>query len=339
MNDVYVIAEAGVNHNGSWETSFEMIEVAKNAGADCIKFQAFDAEELVTKDAPKADYQQILKKESQYGMLKKLELSKEDFRKISNKCKLLKIDLLVTPFSEKWVKILCELGVKGFKISSGSINFLDLLTEVGKTGLPVILSTGMSTMEEIRRAINVLEKNGCGPLTLLHCVSLYPVPFEKINLFAMHALKEEFGFPVGFSDHSEILISDRVASLAVAAGAEVIERHFTLDRRMQGPDHKSSVNPCELGRYINAIRKVQIACGKKQKEISKEELKMKLVVRGSLVAKDDIKAGQIIFKSMLAEKRPGTGISPMEAHNIIGRQAIVNIKADDILKYEYFMEK
>ncbi len=323
-NVPYIIAEAGVNHNGSLQTAFEMIEVAYNAGADCIKFQAFSADELV-----------IRKEKSQYEMLSKLELSEEDFKKIFCRCINMQLDFLATPFSPKWVRILYGMGVKGFKISSGSITSLKLLKEIGETKLPVFLSTGMSKIEEIRNAVVVLKDHGCNYLYLLHCVSLYPTPIDKVNLFAMHTLKKEFNVPVGFSDHTTDTIS---GALAVAAGADIIEKHFTLDRGMEGPDHKISLVPSELREYISEARRAYVMCGQGGKDISSEELDMKKVVQSSLVARRLIKQGESISEEMLIEKRPATGISPMDLDKVIGKIVIRDIEKDEVLKYEYFKQ-
>jgi len=197
------------------------------------------------------------------------------------------------------------------------------------------LSTGMSNLEDIEKAVEILRINGCKDLSILHCVSLYPTPIEKVNLFSMHVLKEIFKVPVGFSDHT---IGTRVAPLAIAAGATILEKHFTINKTLDGPDHKISLNPHELKIYIKKSRKACIICGNKEKKILEEEMDIKRMVQGSLVAKKFIKEGQIIFKHMLIEKRPSTGISPMEAHNIIGKIATRDIKADEILTYEHFME-
>jgi len=332
---LYIIAEAGVNHNGSLQTAFELIEAACSSGADCIKFQAFSADELVTKKAPKAEYQKQEKEESQYDMLLKLELSEEDFRKIAFRCSNRPLDFLATPFSPKWVKIFCDIGVKGFKISSGSITSLNLLKAIAKTKLPVILSTGMSEIEDIRRAVEVLRGHGCDDLSLLHCVTLYPTPIDKVNLFAMHALKKEFNVPVGFSDHTTDTMS---GALAVAAGASILEKHFTLDRDMEGPDHRASLVPSELREYISQARRAYVMCGHCGKDISPEELDIKKVVQSSLVAKRFINKGETISEEILMEKRPATGISPMDLDKVIGKIVIRDIEKDEVLKYEYFKQ-
>ena len=333
-NNPYMIAEAGVNHDGDISAALRLVDIAKVAGADCIKFQAFNAEELTTKNSPQAKYQKRYDKEkNQYDMLLKYELTENDLREIKNYCDSRNMDLLVTPFSLKWVDILCDIGMKMFKISSGSIRSLDLLKKIGGTRLPVILSTGMSTIDEIRDAVYFLRKNGCKELFLLHCISLYPVKIEKINLFSMHLLKDKFNVTVGFSDHTKEIFT---GELAVAAGAEIIEKHFTLDKKAKGPDHHMSLEPSELKDYIKKIRRAYKICGKRMKQPLKEELKIKKVIQTSLVAKEKIKKGEKILKEMIIEKRPATGISPMEINIIIGRIVNRDIEIDEILSYEDF---
>jgi len=323
--ELYIIAEAGVNHNGSLQTAFELIEAACDAGADCIKFQAFSADELVIK-----------KEESQYDMLSKLELSEEDLYYISIYCKYKQIDFLVTPFSTRWVRVLYYMGVNGFKISSGSITHLELLKEVGRTKLPVILSTGMSNVDDIKKAVSALTDNGCVHLAILHCISLYPTPVDKINLFAMNVLKKEFfDIYVGLSDHTTDV---SMGGLAVAAGAEIIEKHFTLDKDMEGPDHRMSLSPGELKIYIEEARRVEKICGCEDKEMLPEEEKIKEMVRCSLVAKMFIPKRSYITEEMLTEKRPATGISPMDINNVVGKITTKNIEKDEVLKYEYLSE-
>jgi len=331
----YIIAEAGVNHNGLLINAFKLIDAAVKAGADCVKFQAFSSDELVTKIALKAEYQKREEDESQHDMLSKFELLENDFKLLYKRCEKRGIDFLITPFSPRWVKILYNMGVSSFKISSGSVNSLALLQEVARTRLPVILSTGMSSIEEIRRAINVLKEGGCNSLSLLHCVSLYPAPIEKINLFSIGILEGVFNVPVGFSDHT---IHTLTGGLAIAAGATILEKHFTLDKNMKGPDHKSSLSPGELKSYIEVAKLAVIACGKKIKKISNEEVDIKKVAQSSLVVKRFIKKGQIIQRDMLTEKRPATGISPMNLWYVRGKQAIRDLQVDETLTYDCLKE-
>jgi len=331
----YIIAEAGVNHNGEVSAALRLVDIARIAGADCVKFQAFTADELSIRGEFKAEYQKECGKESQYEMLLKYELKEEDFKEINSYCKSRAIDFLITPFSPRWVEIFYNMGVNALKISSGSISSLILLKEAGMTGLPLILSTGMSTIKEIRDAIYVLKDSGCKDLSILHCVSLYPTPIDKANLFVINFLKREFNLPVGFSDHTEEIITGQ---LAMAAGATILEKHFTSDKKQAGPDHKTSLSPHGLKEYIEGVRKTAKICGTGVKEISQEELQLKKVVQSSLVAKKCIKRGDKIKEEMLTEKRPSTGISPMEIDEIIGMTVIKDIKIDEILKYEYLSE-
>ncbi len=333
-NKPYIIAEAGVNHNGEISASLRLVDISRAAGADCIKFQAFSAEELTIKNSPKAEYQKIYDNEKkQQDMLLKYELKENELKEIKQYCDSKNIDFLVTPFSPKWVKVLYNLDIKMFKISSGSIKSLELLKEIGRTGLPVILSTGMSIINEIREAISILRDNGCKDLSLLHCVSLYPVHIEKINLFSIQFLKDEFNLPVGFSDHTREI---ETGGLAVAAGADILEKHFTIDNKLKGPDHQMSLLPNELKDYIKKARRVSMICGEKNKQPLKEELEMKGIVQTSIIAKRFIKKNEKILKNMLTEKRPGTGISPLYIDNIIGKIMNKDIEADEILNYEDF---
>ena len=329
----YIIAEAGVNHNGEMSAALRLVDIARIAGADCVKFQAYTADELSTRYAPKAAYQKECGEESQYEMLLKYELKEEDFKVIKDYCKGRAIDFLITPFSPRWVKIFYDMGVNMLKISSGSINSLALLKEIGMTGLPVILSTGMSTIKEIRDAILVLKESGCNDLSLLHCVSLYPTPIEKANLFVINLLKKEFNLPVGFSDHTKETITGQ---LAIASGATILEKHFMSDKNQYGPDHKASLSPHGLKEYVEGVRKAVKICGTGIKEISKEELQVKEAVQSSLVAKKFIKKGDKITAEMLTEKRPFIGISPMEINNIIGKTVIKDIILDKVLTYDCF---
>ncbi len=334
-NYLYIIAEAGVNHNGEVSAALRLVDVARMAGADCVKFQAYTADDLVIKTADKAEYQKQCGEESQHDMLSRYELTEDDFKEINGYCRQKNIDFLVTPFSPMWVKIFYDMGVKVLKISSGSVTSRDLLMEVGKTGLPVILSTGMSAMWEIEAAISILNHSGCKDLSLLHCVSLYPTPIEQVNLFNIRALKKRFGVPVGFSDHTTDILTGQ---LAVAAGATILEKHFTIDKNQKGPDHKISLMPYELKEYIKKVRRTETICGTEIRKISEEELKIKEIVQSSLVAKGFIKKGQMILKNMLTEKRPSTGISPMDISSVIGRIATKDIEIDEVIKYEYLSE-
>lgn len=326
----YIIAEAGINHDGKIKNAFKLIDIAKKVGADCVKFQAFTAKDLTIKPNRRTKYQ---KQKSQYQILLKYELKKNDFKKIKEYCDYKHIDFLITPFSPWWVETFSELGVKIFKISSGSLRSLNLLREIGKTKLTVILSTGMCNINDVKNAVDILRDNGCKNLFILHCVSLYPTKLEQINLFAMHVLRNEFNVSIGFSDHT---IEVTTGELAVAAGAVILEKHFTINREGSSPDHKLSLTPRGLKRYIEKSKKAAVICGEEKKEPIEEELKMKEKIQCSLVTKKFIKKGEIISYDKIVEKRPGTGISPFDINKIIGCAVSVDIEADEILTYQHF---
>ncbi|MCP4708940.1 MAG: radical SAM protein [Planctomycetes bacterium] len=313
----YIIAEAGVNHNGKVETALKLVKAAKEAGADCVKFQAFMAEELVIKETAKADYQKGCgaEGESQYEMLKRMELGVEDFRKIMDYCDELGIDFLVTPFSVGWVMKLEELGVGAFKVGSGNLGVGPLLEAMGETGLPVIVSTGMADIEEVRGTLRRLRGAGCGEIAVLHCVSLYPTPLEKVNLKVIGTLAKEFRRPVGFSDHTVETIT---GAWAVATGATILEKHLTLNKEMEGPDQKMSLEPKELAEYITQAKLARLAIGSAQKKPISEELKMKETARMSVVARKAIKAGDEFSWDNLTIKRPGTGVPAGNIEAMIG---------------------
>ena len=332
--EIYVIAEAGVNHNGRLDSALLMVAAAKEAGADCVKFQAFGADELAVKEAVKAPYQKLSGDagESQYEMLRRCELGVEDFRVIKDHCEKCRIDFLATPFSCGWVEVLSELGVGALKVGSGNLGQEDLLAAIGSTHLPVIVSSGMSELTDVSRAIGFLRESGCGKLTLLHCVSMYPTPLEQVNLGAIRMLEGTFGAMVsrfGLSDHTEEVIT---GALAVAAGATVLEKHFTLDRSLEGPDHKMSLGPEALGEYIGQVRLAVAACGNGQKEILPEERLNKEAVGMSVVAAKCIQAGSIISIDMLTCKRPGTGIPAHKIGEVVGAVAQCDLKIDQVLR-------
>jgi len=325
----FIIAEAGVNHNGSVELAKKLIDAAKDAGADAVKFQTFKAESVVVKDAQKAEYQKETTGEgSQYVMIKKLELAEEDFRELADYAEKKDIMFLSSPFDKDSVDLLHELDVPAFKVGSGEITNLPLLRYIAKKGKPIILSTGMSTLGEIEEALDVIRSEEVEDIILLHCVSNYPARVEDVNLRAMGTLKQAFKLPVGFSDHT-LGITAPIA--AVALGACVIEKHFTLDRNLPGPDHKASLEPDELKEMVKAIREVEKALGNGIKKPTKEEEKIKKVARRSIVAKVDISKGAIITEDMLDVKRPGTGIEPKYLKFIIGRKTKEDIKKDEII--------
>ena len=328
-----IIAEAGVNHNGSIKIARDLIDVASDAGADFVKFQTFKAESLSTIHAEKADYQKNLtdKSESQFTMLKKLELSLKDHKLLIDYSKRKNIKFLSTAFDIDSIDLLDDLGIPFFKIPSGELTNLPLLRHIGKMGKSVILSTGMSTMDEVTKSVNILINSGISRshLTVLHCNTEYPTPLEDVNLNAMLTIKNKLGLNVGYSDHT---LGIEVPIAAVAMGATVIEKHFTLDRRMQGPDHKASLEPDELKKMITNIRNIEKALGSKNKNPSKSEKKNILIARKSIVAKKEILKGEIFSENNLTTKRPGTGISPMSWDYIIGKKSTRNYKVDELIK-------
>lgn len=332
-SQVFIIAEAGVNHNGKIGLAKKLIDVAVKCGADAVKFQTFTAELLVTRTAEQAAYQSknIGKTETQYKMLKRLELSEQDHYVLRDYCKEKNIIFLSTPFSEKDVDFLEIVGVPAYKISSGDLTALPLLRHVAKKRKPMIISSGMSTLEEIRAAIKTIKKEGSRDLVILHCTSNYPADPANLNLRAIKTIKEEFGALVGYSDHSE---GNLASLLAVALGACVIEKHFTFDKAMAGPDHKASLNPAELENFVKSIRQAEVMLGSSEKKCSLEEENSKISGRKSIVAASDIPAGAAITKDDLIMKRPGSGISPAEIKEVIGKSAKMNILKDTIITWE-----
>ena len=331
MEKVYIIAEAGDNHNGDFNTALKLVDVAKRAGADCVKFQTFVTEEIISKYAEMAEYQKknTGKEESQFEMVKRLELSFDEFRKIKEYCDRVGIQFLSTPFDLKSVDFLNELGVPFFKIPSGEITNYPYLIKIAHTGKPVVMSTGKCEPDEILAAINVLEKNGSGEITLLHCNTEYPTPLKDVNLYAMRTMKKMFGKKVGYSDHTKGI---EVPVAAVALGACVIEKHFTLDKNMPGPDHKASLEPDELGRMVKNIRNIEIALGDGVKRVSESERKNIAIARKSIVARRNIQEGEILTEENLAVKRPGTGINPMQWMEVLGTRAVRDFKEDELIE-------
>jgi N-acetylneuraminate synthase len=334
---VIIIAEAGVNHNGNFDNAKKLILAAASAGADYVKFQTFKADKLVSKDAQKAKYQKTNLKEggdTQYEMLKKLELSEDwhyELIKYANECG---IKFLSTGFDEDSIDFLDSLNIDLFKVPSGEITNKPYLEHIAKKGKPIILSTGMSTLEEVRDAITVLQNNGItnNNLTVLHCNTEYPTPMSDVNLNAMNFLKDEFKVNIGYSDHT---IGIEVPIAAVTLGARVIEKHFTLDKNMEGPDHKASLEPNELKSMINAIRNIEIAIsGSGKKEVTESEMKNILIARKSIHLKKNVIAGDYIKPDDLVMMRPGTGISPMEIGLVIGKKVLQNLAKDHMLNYK-----
>jgi N,N'-diacetyllegionaminate synthase len=332
-NKTFIIAEAGVNHNGNIEIAKKMIEVAKECGADAIKFQTFKAEKVISRYAPKAEYQKQTTGEtdSQLEMVKKLELSFDDFIVLKEYCDKLNIMFLSTPFDFESIDFLNDLGLEIFKIPSGEITNLPYLEKIGKLGKKVILSTGMADLGEIEDALDILISCGTKKenITVLHCNTEYPTPYEDVNLLAMLTIKEAFKVKVGYSDHT---LGIEIPIAAVALGASVIEKHFTLDKNMEGPDHKASLEPHELKAMIDAIVNIEKALGNGMKKPSKSELKNKDIVRKSIVAKREIKKGEIFTEDNITVKRPGTGISPMRWYEVLGKVAPKDYKEDELIK-------
>ena len=327
---VFIIAEAGVNHNGSLKTAKKMIDAAKFAGADAIKFQAFKAEDLVTKDAPKADYQRDITSEiSQLQMLKGLEFSENEFRVLSRHCKNKKITFLATPFDSKSSEILHKIGIPVFKIASGDLTDIPLLLKIARYKKPIILSTGMASLKEVKKAVNLIYSTGNKDLILLHCTSDYPAKYEEVNLKAMDTLKREFGVPIGYSDHTPGI---EISQAASAIGACVIEKHFTLDRDLPGPDHKASLEPHELKNLVKSIRNIEKAMGNGIKKPQKSEIGIKIIARKSIVASCDISKGSKMTREMLAIKRPGTGICPSKLDSVVGKLAKKDFFKDELIK-------
>lgn len=331
MKKTLIIAEAGVNHNGSLETARQLIDVAAEAGADYVKFQTFKANKLVTKTAARAEYQNTNTKDSasQYEMLQKLELSEADHLELVAYCQEKKINFLSTGFDLDSLEFLSNLGVTVAKIPSGEITNLPYLEKAAALFPEIILSTGMATIEEIKDAFQTLVNAGANPstVTILHCNTEYPTPMEDVNLKAMLHIENELGTAVGYSDHT---LGIEVPIAAVALGATVIEKHFTLSRSLPGPDHRASLEPAELAAMVLAIRNIEKAIGGSGiKEPSKSEMKNKPVARKSIVAYRPIKKGEFFSEQNLTIKRPGDGISPMKWHNIIGQTAYRDFLEDE----------
>lgn len=332
-NKTLIIAEAGVNHNGSPELAKKLVDVAKLSGADVVKFQTAKADALVSKNAQMAGYQKenTGRDESQKEMLQKLLLPFEAFEELAVYCEDRGIRFLSTPFDEESIAFLNHLGCAFWKIPSGEITNYPYLVRIAKTEKPVIMSTGMSTTDEIREAMDVLKSEGCPKVSLLHCNTQYPTPFADVNLRAMLTLQKEFDCEVGYSDHTPGI---EVPVAAVAMGARIIEKHFTLDRNMEGPDHKASLESDELTAMVRAIRHIEEALGDGVKRVTDSERENIAVARKSIVAARDIKAGEVFTEENLTSKRPGTGISPMRWQSIIGKVASKSYKQDQLIEQD-----
>lgn len=332
LSKVFIIAEAGVNHNGSTELAKKLIDVAVHSGADAIKFQTFKAENLVSKKAQKAEYQKQTtdSKESQFEMIKKLELDVDTHQALMAYCAEKNILFLSTPFDHDSINLLNKLGLDIFKIPSGEITNLPYLKQIGALNKQVILSTGMANLGEIEAALAVLVSAGTQRkrITVLHANTMYPTPMEDVNLKAMQTIGQAFDIAYGYSDHT---LGIEVDIAAVAMGASVIEKHFTLDKTMEGPDHKASLEPDELKAMVKAIRNIELALGSRVKQVSNSERPNMAVARKSLIAKIDIKQGEQFTENNLTIKRPGAGISPMRWDEVIGQTAQKNYLADDLI--------
>lgn len=337
MNKIIIIAEAGVNHNGDINTAKRLIDVAAKSGVDYVKFQTFRADRLVSLKAKKAKYQienDISKDDSQLNMLKKLELSDTDHKELISYCKSKKIKFFSTAFDEEGISYLSTLNFDMFKIPSGELTNFPYLRAIAKTGLPVILSTGMANLEEIEKSINVLISNGTkkNQITVLHCNTEYPTPMKDVNLKAMLTIKEKLGVAIGYSDHT---LGIEVPIAAVAMGAEIIEKHFTLDRNLKGPDHKASLEPNELKEMVNSIRNIEKAIsGNGVKEASSSEKKNINIARKSIHLSRDLKLGSMITEKDIIPLRPGDGICAMNWEKIIGKTVNTDIKKFTKLTWE-----
>jgi len=333
MKHVFIIAEAGVNHNGSLEIAKKLIEAAKDCGADAIKFQTFKADKLVSKKAEKADYQKLTTDfgESHYEMIKKLELDIDAHKELISYCNENGIQFLSSPFDIDSIDLLNELSLDTFKIPSGEIINLPYLRKIGRLNKNIILSTGMTDLGEIEDALDVLVKSGTMKenIIVLHCNTEYPTPYEDVNLKAMITIRDAFDVRVGYSDHTKGI---EIPIAAVALGAEVIEKHFTLDKNMVGPDHKASLEPKELKQMVEAIRNIEKAVGNGIKKPSPSEIKNKNVVRKSIVANIRIKKGEIFSEENVGIKRPGNGISSIRWDEIIGKTALRDFEIDEMIE-------
>lgn len=327
----FIIAEAGVNHNGNIKLAKKMVDKAKEAGVDAIKFQTFKAENLVTKNVEKEQYQKTNVKESQYEMLKRLELTEKEQQDLFSYCDKRKIIFLSTPYDEESADFLEKLGVPAFKISSSDLTHLPLLKYIAKKKLPMIISTGASYLNEVKDAIRAVKSEGNNKIILMHCTNIYPVSFKDVNLRAIHILRKTFNLPIGYSDHTLGIV---VPIAAVAIGAAAIEKHFTLNRNLPGPDHKASSEPQEIKEMVRAIKDIEKAMGSPIKKPVRGEYEDRKLGRRSVVADIDIPKGTIITKSMLIVKRPGTGIEPRDIDKIIGKKVKRNIRKDSLIKWQ-----
>jgi N,N'-diacetyllegionaminate synthase len=334
MAHIFIIAEAGVNHNGSIDIAMRLIDAAKASGADAVKFQTFRADLLATRSAHKAPYQERTtpNAESQFEMLQRLELDAATHQRLIDHCRQVGIQFLSSPFDAESADLLATMDVPLFKVPSGEITNLPFLQHLARKGRPLILSTGMSTLEEVKEAVNALEAAGVSKLTLLHCVTEYPAPYADVNLRAMQTLKSTFGLPVGYSDHTPGI---EISIAAAALGAEVIEKHFTLDRSLPGPDHAASLEPAELRQMVAAIRHVEVALGTGIKSPAPCEVHNISVARKSIVAARALPAGHRLVTEDLDIKRPGNGLAPKLLPDLIGRTLREAVAKDELISWNH----
>lgn len=331
MSKTLIIAEIGVNHNRNIELAKQMIDAAKEAGADIVKFQTGIAENLISRYAEKADYQKVTTgaEESQLDMCRKLLFPLEVFKELKAYCEEKEIEFLSTPFDLASIEYLEQLGMKRWKVPSGEITNLPYLIQIAKTKKPVILSTGMSTLEEVEAAVAILKEYGCEKISLLHCTTEYPALYEDVNLKAMDTLKEHFQEEVGYSDHTQGIA---VSIAAAARGARIIEKHFTIDQNLPGPDQKASLEPREFKEMVQAIRNIEAAMGDGIKKPSELEKKNRIAARKSIIAAKNIRQGEMFTEQNLTVKRPGSGISPMAWNDVIGKAAKRDFTEDELIE-------
>lgn len=334
MQNAFIIAEAGVNHNGSIDLALQLVDAAKASGADAVKFQTFRAERLAARAAQKAAYQErtTASTESQFQMLQRLELDVAAHRRLMDHCQQIGIQFLSSPFDMESADLLAEMNLPLFKVPSGEITNLPFLKHIARKGKPMIVSTGMSTLGEVEEAVQVLRDAGATQLTLLHCVTEYPAPYDEINLRAMQTLKVAFGLPVGYSDHTPGI---EIAVAAVALGAEVIEKHLTLDRALPGPDHHASLEPKEFAQMVSSIRRVEASLGNGIKRPVPCEVPNIAVARKSVVAAQALAAGHQLTAADLEIKRPGNGLAPKLLPALIGRTLRVSVREEELLDWNH----
>ncbi len=331
IKKIFIIAEAGVNHNGSFQNAIELIDAARESGVDAVKFQTFKPEEMVSRNAKKADYQNETtgSRESQLDMLRKLALTYDEFIRLKEHCDKTGIMFLSTPFDNDSIDFLNHINVPIWKVPSGEVTNVPYLIKIAQTKKTIIMSTGICELHEIDFALKLLIDNGAQDIILLHCNTEYPTPMEDVNLKAMLTLSNTFRLPVGYSDHT---LGIEVPIAAAALGACVIEKHFTLDKNLEGPDHKASLDPEELREMVTAIRNIEAALGNELKKPTESELKNKDIVRKSIVARHKINAGEVFTEENITVKRPGNGISPAKWFDILGQKAKWDFEKDELIR-------